>query len=134
MRVILADSIDGGILLILVMLAGLAVSLLAILALFPAAYGKKAATLLMAAPAFFAGVAVTIWLGLTYVQSDDHSSSEFWNACLAPWLLFAGPSFGTSLLAGLILWSRRRKIAAAKASAPGAEGVLPSDGQTDQTH
>jgi hypothetical protein len=131
MRVILADSIDGGIFALLVLLAGLAASLLAILALFPAAHGKKAATLLMAAPAFSAGVVVTIWLASMYLKEGDSGDLEFWSDCLAPWLLFAGPSFGTSLLAGLILWSRRRKIAATMASAPGAGGVLPSDGQTD---
>ena len=134
MRVILADSIDGGILAILVLLAGLAAVLLALFALFPAAHGKKVATLLMAAPAFLAGVTATILQGCAYVQSEDRSDFEFWSDGLMPWVLFAGPSFAASLLAVLVLWSRRRKIAAGKAAEYGVEGVIANHGQSDQTH
>jgi hypothetical protein len=110
MRVLLADDIGGGILALLVLCGVALVSLLALGALFPAARGIKAVTLLMAAPAFIAGVSVTIWLGITYAQDNEHADLEFWSDVFMPWMLFAGPALGTALLAGLVLWLKRRKM------------------------
>jgi hypothetical protein len=59
--VILADSIDGGILMILLLAAGLAVSVLALIDLLPAWQGNLTGTLVLATPAFIGGVAATVY-------------------------------------------------------------------------
>lgn len=110
-HVILADSIDGGILMILLIGCGLAVSVLALIALVPAWLGNQAATLVLAAPAFLAGIAATIYCVWGFFfdgpkEQDDLGLGLF----LTVWIILAGPPFATSLLAGICLWFRKGKV------------------------
>ena len=108
-HVILADSIDGGILMILLIGCGLAVSVLALIALIPAWQGNRSGTLVLAGPAFLAGIAATIyclWCFFDLKPADRDESGMF----LAVWVILAGPPFATSLLAGICLWFRRARV------------------------
>jgi len=110
MHVILADSIDGGILAILIFGGGLAAALLALAGLFPAWHGSKLAALCLIAPAFIAGVAVTCWLAYCSKDVGHDPDFEFVHDILMPWIFLAGPALFTSLLAALVLLLRSRKI------------------------
>jgi hypothetical protein len=108
-HVILADSIDGGVLMILLVVVGLAASVMALIALIPAWQGSRSGTLLLAAPAFIAGVAATIcfvwWYLHEGIRDHDNSLQDY----LVVWVILAGPPFATSLLAVICLWFRRAR-------------------------
>lgn len=110
-HVILADSIDGGILMILLIGCGLAVSVLALIALIPAWQGNRSGTLVLAGPAFLAGIAATIYcLWGFFFDGPKEQNDLGLGVFLAVWLILAGPPFATSLLAGICLWFRRAKV------------------------
>jgi hypothetical protein len=108
-HVILADSIDGGILMILLIGCGLAVSVLALIGLIPAWQGSRSGTLVLAGPAFLAGIAATIycvwWVFFGAGPGDRGDRGLF----LALWAILAGPPIATSLLAVICLWLRRAR-------------------------
>jgi hypothetical protein len=109
MHIILADSIDGGILMILLMGGGLAVSVLALIGLIPAWQGSRSGTLVLAGPAFIAGIAATIycvWWGFFGAGPGDRGD---WGTILGLWAILAGPPFIASFLTVLCLWFRRAK-------------------------
>ena len=105
-HVILADSIDGGILMILLIGCGLAVSVLALIGLIPAWQGSRAGTLVLAGPAFLAGIAATIYCLWCYFDLKP-SDREYSGMFVVVWVILAGPPFATSLLAVICLWFRR---------------------------
>jgi hypothetical protein len=107
-HVILADSIDGGILMILLIGCGLAVSVLALIGLIPAWQGSRAGTLVLAGPAFLAGIAATIYCLWCYFDLKP-ADREYSGIFLAVWIILAGPPFATSFLAGIFLWFRRAR-------------------------
>lgn len=108
---ILADSIDGGILALLFLGAGLVASVLALGGLFPASKGNKLLTFCLITPALIVGVSVTIWLGVGYVKENLHDPDfEFGHDLLMPWIFLAGPAFAASLLGMLVLWVKRRNM------------------------
>jgi hypothetical protein len=108
MHIILADSIDGGILMILLIAIGLAVSVLALIALIPAWQGSRAGTLVLAGPAFICGIAATlycVWWSFFGAGLGDRDDRGMF---LALWAILAGPPLATSLLAVICcLWRRR---------------------------
>jgi hypothetical protein len=114
----LADEIDGGILALLVLLACGGVSLLALIGLVPAMKGNRTLTLVMISPALLAVVTITIWLGYGVftdgLKDPDARLSDFF----APWLIFSGLPVITSGAALLVLWFRRRRLAAFQTTAP----------------
>ncbi|HTR41981.1 MAG TPA: hypothetical protein VMH87_10240 [Pseudomonadales bacterium] len=107
MHIILADSIDGGILMILLLGCGLAVSVLALLALIPAWQGSIPGTLVLAGPAIIAGIAATVYClwGLFQDGSAGFELRDF----LLPWTCLAVPPLATSLIAIFCLWQRRAR-------------------------
>src|SRR5215472_7818477 len=105
-HVILADSIDGGILMILLIGCGLTVSVLALIGLIPAWQGSRAGTLVLAGPAFLAGIAATIYCLWCYFDLKP-SDREYSGMFVVVWVILAGPPFATSLLAVICLWFRR---------------------------
>lgn len=107
MHPILADSIDFGVLMILLMGGGLAVSVLALIALIPAWQGSRAGTLVLAGPGFIWGVAATIFCAWGFVHDGLGDPNFELMDFLGPWIVLAGPSLATSLLAVGCLWFRR---------------------------
>ncbi|HZV34374.1 MAG TPA: hypothetical protein VFB72_07325 [Verrucomicrobiae bacterium] len=111
MHVMLADSIDGGIFAILVLFCGFAASLLALIALVPAARGNKPATFVLVLPALLVGLAITYWLGAMYIKDGLHQTGSEFRDMLMTWIVLSGAPFGTTLLSILVLWYKRRKLA-----------------------
>jgi len=119
MHPILADDIDGGIFAILVLGAGLVTSVVALIGLAPAMRGDKAGTLCLITPAFLCGVAIVIWLTWQYIADwRENSHARFNRNDLLVYIVLAGPALATSLLGALVLWVKRRKMAASSPSKP----------------
>ena len=104
MHTILAEALDGWLVAAAAFFGGLAASILALGALVPARQRNRPLMLALAAPAFIVGVLVTLWIGYGFVtdglHDPDYSMSDF----AIPWLIMAGPSFATSLLAVVFFW------------------------------
>lgn len=106
----LAEDIGGWIFVGGVLLAGFATSLLALIAIIPARKGKRAFTLLLAAPAFVVGVSATIWCVHGYMrQSPADSNYNPTPDFIFELLIVAAPALATSLLAVTVLWYKRRR-------------------------
>ena len=110
MNVMLADSIDGGIFAILVLLLGGGASVMALIGLIPAWRGNRSVTFLVVSPAIIAAIAITGWLGYDFFFSGDKASSDidimdFIGACV----ILAGLPFVASGATLLVLWYRRRR-------------------------
>lgn len=116
MNAMLADDIDGGILVILILLVVAGTCLLGLGALIPAARGDRKLTLALSAPAFLAGILVTVWLVVGFITERMHETeieplgTEL-SYLVMPWLVMAGPPFAISLLAVLVLWCNKHKRA-----------------------
>ena len=108
MHLILAENIDGWLFGAALFFGGLLVSILALVALVPAARRNRAATFALAAPALLVGLLVTIWVGYGFItdglRDPDYSIRDF----LAPWFMLAGPPLACGLLAVAVLWIRIR--------------------------
>jgi len=102
----LADSIDGGILMILFLFGGPVAALLALFALVPAWRGDWSSTFILAGPAFVCGLAVTLCFTCGYIKDDIHEPRNFFLL----WVIMAGPAITTSLLAVFVLWFRRARM------------------------
>jgi|ERR1043165_4209678 hypothetical protein len=110
MPVMLAEDIGGWLFAGGVLLGGFATSVLALSALIPAWKGKRAFTLLLAAPAFVLGVSATIWRVHGYMrQSPADSSYNPTPDFIFELLIMAAPALATSLLAVTVLWYKRRR-------------------------
>jgi hypothetical protein len=109
MHPILAESLDGWLFAAALMFGGLAASLLALGALFPAWRGDRWRTIAFIAPALIVTLLVTLFAAYGYITDGvgdpDSSIADF----IAPWVFLAGPSFVTSLSAALVLWIRSKK-------------------------
>ncbi len=107
---ILAEDIGGWLFAALVLFGGLGAALLAMIALIPARKGHRALALTLSVPALILGLGVTIWLGYGFMTSNLHDPDlDLWQDHVLPWLLMAGPSLATSLLAFAFLWCRRKR-------------------------
>ena len=116
MNAMLADDIDGGIFVILILLVVGVTCLLALGALFPAAKGDCMPALALSIPAFLAGILVTAWLAVGFISDRMHETQiESFRVGLSylamPWLVMAGPPFATGLLALSVLWFNKHKRA-----------------------
>jgi hypothetical protein len=116
MHPILAEDIGPGIFWILVLFAGIGCSVLAFVAIFPAALGRLRLAMLMAAPAFAFSILLTIMLVYFFFTAHTTSHSprdearqikNFW----VVWFLFSGIPLALSLFVMLLamICSRIRK-------------------------
>jgi hypothetical protein len=109
MHPVLAESLNGWLFAALVFFGGLAASILALGALVPARRRNRRLTIALSAPAFIVGLLVTLGTGYGFItdgmRDPDYSIRDF----AMPWLVMAGPAFGTSLLAMLVLWFSSRR-------------------------
>jgi hypothetical protein len=108
---ILAEDIGGWLFAGLVLFGGLGAALLALGALVPAWKGHPSLALTLSAPGLILGLGVTIWLGYGLLTSNLHDPDiDLWQDHVLPWVVMAGPSLATSLLAlGLLCYKRKRK-------------------------
>jgi len=109
MNVMLADSIDGGILAFLIVCGGLAASLLALCALVPASFGNRTLTFILTAPAFACGLLITLYFAYGYVRDGLHNPDFELRDFTLPWAFMAGPSLATSFAAAFVLWLKNAK-------------------------
>ena len=110
MNMMLADSIDGGIFAILVLLLGGGASVIALIGLVPARQANRAVTLLMVSPAIIAAIAITGWLGYDFFLSGDKASGDR-NIMdfIGAWVILTGLPFVASGTTLLVLWFRRKR-------------------------
>ena len=109
---ILAEDIGGWLFAALVLFGGLGAAVLALGALIPAWKGKSALCLALSGPAVVLGIGVTVWLGYGFISSTMHDPElDIRQDLLLPWLLMAGPSTVTSVLALVVLWYARKRSA-----------------------
>src|SRR5205809_356445 len=104
MNAMLANDIGGGIFALLVIVAGLVSSVLALAALIPANRGKRAPAIVLFAPAIVTAATVTV--GMIWQCATDRSTGSFGGRVLEwlPfWILFAGPPLLTGAIAILVL-------------------------------
>jgi hypothetical protein len=113
MHGILAENLDGWMMGAVGFLGGLPASVLALGALFPAVQRKRGWTFALATPAFVVGLLGTVWVGHRFITIGLHDPGYSFSDFLNPWLMLAGPSLATSLLAVVVLgWNLRRTPAA----------------------
>jgi hypothetical protein len=86
---------------------GIGASLAALIALIPAARGRRLPTILMIGPAMILGIFYTCRLMAGFIRGGVYNAHEFDIAFVGPWTFIAAPSLATSLVAGLVLWVRR---------------------------
>ena len=105
---ILAENLDGWLFGAALFFGGLLVSILALVALVPAARRNRAGTFALAAPALVVGLLITLWVGYGFItdglRDPDYSIRDF----LTPWLVMAGPPLACGLLAVAVLIFRTR--------------------------
>lgn len=109
MNVMLADSIDGGILAMLLVCGNLVTAVLALCALVPASHGNRTMTFTLAAPAFVCGLLITLYLIYGYVRDGLHDPDCDLSDFMIPWAVMAGPALVTSLFAAFVLWRKQAK-------------------------
>jgi hypothetical protein len=99
MHPILAENINGWLFAAAVFFGGLITSALALCALVPARQRNRRLTFALAAPALVFALLITLWTGYEFIteglQDPDYSMRDF----AIPWLVMAGPSVVTGLLA-----------------------------------
>lgn len=105
----LAESLDGWLVAAGLLFGGIAASLLALVALFPASKGKAATTLTLLAPAAIVTIGITCWLGYGYyARSPMHNHEEVIDNYVRPWFFMASLPLATSLLACSMLWFKKK--------------------------
>jgi hypothetical protein len=114
MHAILADSIGPGLFWIVILLAGIGCTVVALAALVPAALGRLRPAILMAAPAFAFSILTTIILVYFFCfapdapQPDPEDAADdakmFWQV----WILFSGIPLALSLFVMLLALIRSR--------------------------
>src|ERR1700722_13212834 len=110
MNVMLADSIDGGIFAILVLLLGGIASIIALIGLVPARQGNRPLAFLGVSPAASGVIVITGWLGYQffftgYKTDGDINIMDF----IGSWVILAGLPFVASGTTLLVLWRRRKR-------------------------
>jgi hypothetical protein len=101
-----AEALDGWIFAGFLALGSVAGTLLALVALFPAAKGNRRVTVIMVAPAFIVGFYITAFWGYDlygeYLQDPTKKLSEY--AGVLPWILFGGLPTALSLFGLVVAW------------------------------
>ena len=104
MPAFLAESLDGWLLGAAMLFGGLVASVLALGAIVPARKGNRRLTLMLAGPAFFVVVIDSLWLGYAWASSGLHDSVYSVRDLAVPWVIMAGPSLVTAVLAMTVYW------------------------------
>jgi hypothetical protein len=112
MHPILAENLNGWLFAAALFFGGLLASILALVALVPAAQRDRARTLALAAPALVVGLLVTLWVGYGFITEGMHDPSYSIRDFLTPWLMLAGPPLASGLLAVAVLWVRTKRPSA----------------------
>ena len=114
MSPILAENIDGWLFAAAAFFGGLIAAVLALCALAPAWKRNRRLTFALASPGFAVVLLMTLWMGYGFItdglHDPDYSISDF----AGPWVIMAGPSLVTSLLAMVVLALRVRRAANAE--------------------
>lgn len=110
MCVMLADSIDGGILVLLMIIGGVVTCVPALCALVPASKGNRKLTFLLVAPALVYGALITLNCAQGFFNYDRDDPGFLLNAVIVPWLLMAGPPLAMGLLALFVLRRKKSKM------------------------
>lgn len=103
MQPILAENLDGWLFGAAVLFGGLLASVLALCALVPARKNNRPLTFALAAPAFVVALLVTLCAAYGFITDGLHDPDSSIGDFAVPWLMLAGPSFATSLLAIIVL-------------------------------
>jgi hypothetical protein len=107
---ILAEDIGGWLFAALVLFGGVGAAILALGALIPAWKGNSALAIALLVPALLLGFGVSIWFGYGFITSNLHDPDlDIRQDFILPWLVMAGPSLMTGLLALAFLWYARRR-------------------------
>jgi hypothetical protein len=104
----LADSIDGGIFTLLVILGEMVTIFLALFALIPAAYGNRPLVVVLIAPTILMAIFTTCWLAQGYFLSDPQERQKMGSTPVQMWFLFAFPPLLTSLTSFSIACYKRK--------------------------
>jgi ABC-type dipeptide/oligopeptide/nickel transport system permease component len=107
----LAEDIGGWLVAGAFLVGALGTSILALGALVPAWRGNWPLTLALIAPAIVMFLLASCWIGQMYFQRDHHDHDEIIENYVQPWFMMAFPPLITALLAGSVLWFKRRKRA-----------------------
>lgn len=109
MNVMLADSIDGSILALLMLLITLAAAGVAMFGLVPALYRKPLLTFVMVSPAIITAIAAVIWIGAGFFTGGQRFPNGPLTDYFGPWAFFAGLPLASSCVVLLVLWFRTRR-------------------------
>lgn len=116
MNIILADSIDGGIFIFLLLIVGGITSLIALIGLGAAWKGERVSTILMIFPAVVCWLAITIYficLCARYGLHDPHFDVK---DQIFMWMFVSAAPLATSAITFCVLGYRRAKANRAKNS------------------
>jgi hypothetical protein len=117
MHIILADSIDGGVLLFLFLIVGGITSLIALIGLSAAWKGARASTMRMILPAIVCWVVITIHFVSVYVKYGLHDPKYNVKDLMFMWVFVSGAPFAASAITFCVLGLRHAKANRAKESA-----------------
>jgi hypothetical protein len=109
MQVMFAEDIGPWLAAAALLFGGLAASILALGALFPASRGNRSLTVGLIAPAIIMVILTTCWLAQGYFRRENHDHEEIIDNYVQPWFFMALAPLVTSVLAGFVLWFKRRK-------------------------
>lgn len=111
MHLFLAENIDGWLFALVMLVAGLGTTALALGGIAPAIFAKRGLTICLIAPAFLVGVGATFSLLRDYVRVGSYDQEHFVENFLEPWIPMGGLPLVTSLMVALVLFFRARRRA-----------------------
>jgi|GEM_PF-6327817 hypothetical protein len=123
----LAEDIGGWLVAGAFLFGGLAASLIALIALFPAWRGKGLWTFVLVAPAAISAMLALWWLADGYMQVDHHNEEEIWLDYTQPGLIMAGIPACACLLALSVLWIRKYQLRNPVGPNPSGDEPAPTD-------
>ncbi len=110
MHILLAEDIGGWLAAGLLLLGGVASTVLALGALYPASKGMRSLVITLIAPAVIMTFLTTCYLAQAYTHRSSHDREEILINYVQPWFFMAFPPLAASVLVGSILvWKRRQK-------------------------
>ena len=109
MPILFAEDIGGWLVAGFLFLGGIAATLFALGALFPAAKGNRPVTIVLLIPAVVMVLWVTGYLVNAYMGRVNHDAEEIRENYVQPWLLMACPELVVGLAAIAVLIFKRRR-------------------------
>ena len=109
MPILFAEDIGGWLAAGFLFLGGIAATLFALGALFPAAKGNRPVTIVLLIPAVVMVLWVTGYLVNAYMGRVNHDAEEIRENYVQPWLLMACPELVVGLVAMAVLIFKRRR-------------------------